>query len=173
MSPTSRFTALKPSSRAVPSVVIVDPRFHAYGSLAAGARQGAYSLHLRSSGAEALKLARRMTVDAWLVAAHLDDMSGEDLLDLLRSESSQATLAMVADTRDGRRGTIATSEAEEAGADALLSHPIRLADLQQLLGLPAEERARRLGREATHRPFVTLPVGVGAAVLAIAVLMMG
>ncbi|MFM8735262.1 MAG: hypothetical protein ACKOC8_08725 [Pirellulales bacterium] len=173
MSPTNRFSPVKPLATAVPSVVVVDPHFEAYAALVAGARLGSYTLHLRSSGAEAMKLARRISVDAWLVAAELDDMAGEDLLEVLRGSSSHATLAIISDTATGRRGTIAASDAEEAGADALLSHPISLADLQDLLGLPAEERARRLGPAAARRSLVTLPVGVGAAVIAIAVLMMG
>jgi hypothetical protein len=52
------------------------------------------------------------------------------------------------------------------------AQPISLADLERLLGLPSEERAREFGSNGS-KPFVTLPVGIGAAVIAIAVLMIG
>jgi CheY-like chemotaxis protein len=154
------------------SVVVVDPRFNAYSALAESARQGKLSLHIRSSGSDAIKLGRRLHVDAWLVAAELDDMSGQDLVELLRADSSGAQVAMVMEDTDGRRHAIACGEATEVGADSI-SHPISLADLERLLGMPSEERARVFGRQGFSRSFVTLPVGVGAAMIAIAVLMMG
>ena len=55
----------------------------------------------------------------------------------------------------------------------MLSQPITFHDLEQLLGLPTAERAKFVSPAAKERGFVTLPVGVGAAVIAIAVLMMG
>ena len=69
-----------------PSVVVVDPRFEAYGELVESARSGRIRLHMRSSGAEGLALASKRNVDAWLVAADLDDMSGLDFVELLRSQ---------------------------------------------------------------------------------------
>lgn len=160
-------------SASVPSVVVVDPRFDAYTALADSARLGKVSLHLRSSGNDALRLGRRLHVDAWLVAADLDDMSGHDFVELLRSESHESPIAMLVDTPDGRRNVVASSEALEAGADAALARPISLADLERLIGLPSEERLREFSPGNAPRSFVTLPVGVGAAVIAVAVLMMG
>ncbi len=46
---------------AVPSVIVVDPRFDAYGPLAAAAREGRINLHLRGSGAEAMRLALQLS----------------------------------------------------------------------------------------------------------------
>lgn len=165
----------------VPSVVVVDPHFDAYKPLAESARRGRLSLHLRSSGADAIKLARRMRVDAWLIASELDDMSGHDLVELLQSQfASQPSgpkpkLAMVHVADSGSRQlALAGQEAVAAGADSVLTHPITFADLEQLLGLPVEERSKFIPlADVTSRAFVTLPVGVGAAVVAIAVLMMG
>ncbi|MFM7244120.1 MAG: hypothetical protein ACKO40_08085 [Planctomycetaceae bacterium] len=157
----------------VPSVVVVDPRFDSYKSLAASARQGRIDLHLRSSGAEAIRLGGRMQVDAWIVAADLDDMSGHDLVELLQAQAGGSPVAMVIDDADGRRGVLAEQAAIEAGADVALSHPISLLDLERLLGLTTEERARELVGQVGRRQYVTLPVGVGAAVIAVAVLMMG
>lgn len=164
-----------------PSVVVVDPQFDAYKPLADSARRGRLSLHLRSSGADALKLARRLRVDAWLIAADLDDMSGHDLVELLQAQfaadpaGAKPKLAMVQIAESGSRQlALAGQEAVAAGADSVLTHPITFADLERLLGLPVEERSKLIPlADVTSRAFVTLPVGVGAAVVAIAVLMMG
>jgi CheY-like chemotaxis protein len=168
-------------SRFVPNVVVVDPRFDAYKPLAASARIGKLDLHIRSSGREALKLARRMPVDAWLIAPELDDMAGHDLVPLLQAHfaeagqtAGQSKVAFVDPAFPGcRQWSLAELEARAAGADTVLSQPITFRDLEQLLGLPTEERAKFVGPAGTTRGFVTLPVGVGAAVIAIAVLMMG
>jgi CheY-like chemotaxis protein len=106
------------------------------------------------------------------VAAELDDMSGHDLVELLKSECSDIPVAMVVDATRGRRNTVDSAAATEVGADVALSHPISLADLERLLGLPSEDLAREFGSNGS-KPFVTLPVGIGAAVIAIAVLMIG
>ena len=169
MSPAAPFNALAGS---VPSVVVVDPEFNSYATLAASARLGKLQLHLRSGGSDALRLSRRIHVDAWIVAAELDDMSGHDLVELLKADANDAPVAMVVDAARGRRNTVDSAAATEAGADVALSHPISLADLERLLGLPTEDRAREFGTNGLQ-PFVTLPVGIGAAVIAIAVLMIG
>lgn len=172
MSPSLPFDMGEPF---VPHVVVVDPRFDAYTPLAASARQGRLMIHFRSSGAEAMKLARRLEVDAWLVAEHLDDMSGHDFMSLLRSSAPDVSKVAMVDaprTRD-RRWNIADAEATESGADAFMPHPISFDDLENLLGLPSETRSEVLAGAGVARPFLTLPVGVGAAVIAIAVLMIG
>jgi CheY-like chemotaxis protein len=163
----------------VPSVVVVDPRFDAYKQLAASARLGRIGLHCRSSGADAIKLSRRLRVDAWLIAPDLDDMSGHDLVQLLRdqhdgADANTAKVAIVSGSGTaGRQKTLAERDAIEAGADALIQHPITLRDLERLIGLPVEERSKVFADTGAARAFITLPVGVGAAVVAIAVLMLG
>jgi CheY-like chemotaxis protein len=154
------------TSPLIPSVVVVDPCFEAYKPLVAAARSGRLDVHLRSSGREALKLAARRDVDAWLVAADLEDMSGDDFLALLDTlpEAAAARKAAVA----GATG----SDTDRPGV--VLRHPISLDDLESLLRLPVSERTAGLpGIPSRGRGFVTLPVGIGAAVIAIAVLMMG
>jgi CheY-like chemotaxis protein len=165
---------------AVPNVVIVDPRLDAYKQLASSARLGQIGLHFRSSGADAIKLARRLKVDAWLISPDLDDMSGHDLVELLKErheDAGQADSAKVAIVADagiaGRQRVVAQQEATDAGADSLLSHPITLRDLERLIGLPVEERSKVFAETGAARAFITLPIGVGAAVVAIAVLMLG
>lgn len=156
----------------LPSVVVVDPMFDAYAALAASARMGRLDLHMRSSGAAALKLAGKLPVDAWLIAPELDDMSGQDFVGLLESRRADAKIAMVdVESEGSRHRVLAEQAAREAGVDVVLSKPITVADLEELLGLPLEERRRRVA--ATGRSWAALPVSVGAAVIAIAVLMIG
>jgi DNA-binding response OmpR family regulator len=153
--------------RNTPNVVVVDPQFDAYRELAASARSGRIGLHLRSSGAQAMKLARNLEIDAWIVAAELDDMSGHDFVELLGSLRGGSKVAIIG------TGFAATSAATEAGADLLVNQPITVRDLEELLGLPVEERSRRLAARGFVGSWAALPVSVGAAVVALAVLMIG
>lgn len=153
--------------RTKPNVVVVDPQFDAYRELATSARVGRIGLHFRSSGAQAIKLARHLEVDAWLVATELDDMSGHDFVELLGAVRGDAKVAMIG------AGLAATRSAEEVGADVVMTQPITVADLEDLLGLPAEERSRRLAAKGFSGSWAALPVSVGAAVVALAVLMIG
>jgi CheY-like chemotaxis protein len=156
----------------VPGIVVVDPRFDAYSALASSARMGRLDLHMRSSGSAALKLVDRIQVDAWLIANELDDMSGEDFVGLLHARRGDAKVAMVDEAVKGsRQFTLAEQAAREAGVDMVLSTPITVADLEELLGLPIEERRRRFA--APGRSWAAVPVSVGAAMIAIAVLMVG
>jgi len=170
--------AVSEAPRSVPNVVVVDPQFDAYPVLAASARQGRIGLHFRTSGADALRLARRLPVDAWLIAAELDDMSGHDLvalLDPVRQEgrAGEAKIALVESAEPGgRRWSLAEAEAGAVGADSMISHPISLRDLEALLDLPLEERSAALGSPA-RGSFVKVPIGIGAAVIAMAVLFLG
>jgi CheY-like chemotaxis protein len=157
----------------LPGVVVVDPRFDAYTALAASARMGKLDLHMRSSGHGALKLVDRIHVDAWLIATELDDMSGEDFVGLLQARRGDAKIAMVDEaTMGSRRFALAEQAGREAGVDMVLSTPITVADLEELLGLSIEERRLRFPATA-GRSWAALPVSVGAAMIAIAVLMIG
>ncbi len=146
--------------RKTPNVVVVDPHFDAYTALAASARAGRIGLHLRASGSEAMRLARRLEIDAWLIAEELDDMSGSDFVQLLATVRGDSKVALVG-AGDGE------------DVDMVLSQPITCEDLEELLGLPAAERSRRLATRGLAGNWAALPVSVGAAVVAIAVLMIG
>lgn len=159
-------TRPQPAKSAIPSVVVVDPLFDAYKALAASARLGKITLHFRSSGAEALKLARRLQVDAWLIAPELEDMAGEDLVPLLESQLASKGHG------DKKLAVVAPSAARATGGDAALSHPITFHDLEALLGSPADDRARASLPAHSAQSLLTLPVGVGAAAIAIALLIM-
>ena len=162
----------------IPSVVVVDPAFDSYKPLASSARAGKLTLHFRSAGADALKLAKRHSVDAWLIAPDLDDMSGFDFIELLRAQydAEQATsgmagpkcVAMVGD----RSGNPTQWKSFEVGADHTVTKPITFRDLERILGMTPEERQVSLPQNHLARSFLTLPIGAGAAVVAIAVVML-
>lgn len=169
------------SKRSAPSVVVVDPRFDAYKPLAASARLGRIDLHFRSSGTAAVRLARQIPVDAWLIATDLDDMSGHDLVALLQAEfaargkgTGMQKVAIVDPAAPGSSTwSLLEQEGFAAGADMVLTQPITFQDLEVLLGLPAEERAKYVAPAGGFRGYAAVPVGVGAAVIAIAVMMLG
>ena len=148
------------AGRSTPNVVVVDPAFAAYRQLTEDARSGRVGLHFRSAGQDALRLARRFHVDAWVVAAELDDMSGEDFVQLLESRHGDARVALASN-----------------GGDVNAAAPISLEDLSDLLELPVEKRrqdrrVQMLG-DAAVQSFVRLPISVGAAVVVFAVLALG
>lgn len=155
------------SEKMQPSVVVVDPQFDAYQDVVASARLGRIRLHLRSRGADALKLARNLDIDAWIVAAELDDMSGQDFVELLGDLRGGSKVAMIGS------GVAPGSAASAAGAGLVMAQPITVRDLEELLGLPVEERNRVLAARGFAGTWAALPVSVGAAVVALAVLMIG
>ena len=182
----------------VPNVVVVDPRFDAYKSLAASARLGKLNLHFRSSGADAIKLSRKQPVDAWLIATDLDDMSGHDLVELLRSfnrsfnagqEVGQADEAQaLVSQKDSQPvsqpackiavvqpATTASNGVLELGAElSVLTPPITFQDLEALLGMKAGKQQSLLVAPRTDgkktRSFFEVPVAVGAAIISVVVM---
>jgi len=152
----------------VPHVVVVDPQFDDYGHLATAARRGEIDLHFRSSGAEAIKLARKGRVDVWLVAAELDDMSGLDFAGLLQSRQGSAPLAIVESSAAG--------SAAPSSAAAVLSPPITVADVERLLGRSsAQPPVLPFVPSSAARPAfpMRMPMGMSAAVAAVMVLVLG
>lgn len=178
----------------VPNVVVVDPRFDAYKSLAASARLGKLNLHFRSSGADAIKLSRKQPVDAWLIATDLDDMSGHDLVELLRSfnrsfnagqEVGQADEAQAQDSQPVSQpackiavvqpATTPSNGVLELGAElSVLTPPITFQDLEALLGMRAGKQQSLLVAPRTDgkktRSFFEVPVAVGAAIISVVVM---
>jgi CheY-like chemotaxis protein len=149
----------------VPNVVVVDPDFQAYGPLVAAARAGRLNLHLRATGAEAIKLARRLEIDAWLVSSDLDDMAGADFIEILDTLPSRGShsVAMIAS---------AESAKAELVASETLQHPITMDSIESLLREASPQvPGTTVGGRSRMRTLLTLPVGVGAALVAIAALM--
>lgn len=128
----------------VRSVVIVDPAFDAYRDAAASIRGAGIDLHLRSGGADALRLAARRTVDVWIVAQDLDDMSGADFVSLLRGRHASA-----ADVR-------------------VLTGPDACADLADLIAAPAGAAASSSGLLASLFSLPAAGIGLASALIIVA-----
>lgn len=157
----------------VPHVVVVDPSFELYQGLIASEREGRITLHLRSSGRDALRLLDRQNVDAWIIGTDLDDMSGHDFAELLRGRLGEARIGIVPAVGAGTRGSrLVSDESRSVGADAVLEHPISLRQLDALLGLPAEERSKLLAASGLDGIFGSLNLGISVAAAAVAVLIM-
>jgi CheY-like chemotaxis protein len=170
-SPAHRIVS--PVAGRVPHVVIVDPNFERYGALIASERQGRITLHLRSSGRDALRLLDREDVDAWIIGTDLDDMSGHDFAELLRARLGDAQIGIVSDAEDGdREMRIVADESRSVGADVVLEHPISLRQLDTLLGMPTEERSKvfPVAASGSDGIFASLQLGISAAAAVVAVL---
>ncbi len=182
----------------VPNVVVVDPRFDAYKSLAASARLGKLNLHFRSSGADAIKLSRKQPVDAWLIATDLDDMSGHDLVELLRSFNRSFNAGQEVGQADEAQALVSQKDSQpvsqpackiavvqpattpsngvlELGAElSVLTPPITFQDLETLLGMKAGKQQSLLVAPRTDgkktRSFFEVPVAVGAAIISVVVM---
>ena len=182
----------------VPNVVVVDPRFDAYKSLAASARLGKLNLHFRSSGADAIKLSRKQPVDAWLIATDLDDMSGHDLVELLRSFNRSFNAGQEVGQADEAQAQVSQKDSQpvsqpackiavvqpattpsngvlELGAElSVLTPPITFQDLEALLGMKAGKQQSLLVAPRTDgkktRSFFEVPVAVGAAIISVVVM---
>jgi len=169
----------------VPNVVVVDPRFDAYKSLAASARLGKLNLHFRSSGADAIKLSRKQPVDAWLIATDLDDMSGHDLVELLRSSNvgkadeaqalvSQKVSQPACKIAVVQPATTPSNGVLELGAELVLTPPITFQDLETLLGMKAVKQQSLLVAPRTDgkkaRSFFEVSVAVGATIISLVVM---
>ena len=72
-----------PARKRLAEIVVVDPSCGRYRDFVDAARDGAVGLHLCLDGRSAMRLARRLRGDAWLVAAELPDMTGCDLAEML------------------------------------------------------------------------------------------
>lgn len=77
------------ASPVVPEIVIVDANCTRYEAFVEAAQAGTIGLHFCTDGRSAVRLARRFRADAWLIAADLPDVSGFDLLDVLRPQVLQ------------------------------------------------------------------------------------
>lgn len=75
--------AMKPADGPVAEVVVVDSSCDRFGDFVRAARNGEVGLHFCVDGRSAMRLARRLRVDAWIVAAELPDMTGCDLAEML------------------------------------------------------------------------------------------
>lgn len=172
----SRAEAAADASSTV-GIVVVDPRFDAYKSLATAAKLGRCTLHFRGSGRAALQLLSKRRVEAVIVGPALDDMAGHEFVALLQTHLADtppgAGVPMVLMASAAVDPQAAADPAWLAsGCAGTLSHPITTMDVEDRL----RGRHRR-GRNADRvagllRAMATLPVGVSVAVITIAALLL-
>ncbi len=151
------------ATSAVLQIAVVDPRFDEHVELASQSREGMVELHFRSSGTDALRLARQRHFDAWLVAGELDDMSGRDFAALLRERIAAGMTETT--TLDAMRVMLIGSGTEGLPGVSL---PVTVESIRDAIAGP---RPAAAGWWIGKVP--VLPLGVTAAMMAIAMLVVG
>lgn len=149
---------------AVLRIAVVDPRFDDHVELASQAREGMVELHFRTSGTDALRLARQRHFDAWLVAGELEDMSGRDFAALLR-ERIATGMTETAALDETRVMLIGLATETMPG----ISLPVTVESIRDAIAGPSPATAS--GWWTGKIP--ALPLGVTAAMMAIAMLVVG
>lgn len=81
-----------PAARTHEELVIVAPDCDRFDDFVAAGRRGEIGLHFCVDARSAIRMARRFRADVWLVAAELPDMSGFDLLEILKPCVSHAAV---------------------------------------------------------------------------------
>jgi len=81
-----------PAARTHEELVIVAPDCDRFDDFVAAGRRGEIGLHFCVDARSAIRMARRFRADVWLVAADLPDMSGFDLLEILKPFVSHAAV---------------------------------------------------------------------------------
>ncbi len=79
-------------------VQIVDPQYEDYDCLLGLATSAGIDLSFTRTGHAALRTGRLLGIDLWIVSTKLPDMSGFDLLGMLRSAQADSAVFIVDDT---------------------------------------------------------------------------
>lgn len=79
-------------------LLVVDPRPDDYLAMASEAEAAEFRFLYATSGDEALRLPRKSPLGLWLINFHLPDMTGAELLALVRSRDPNAACILVGDT---------------------------------------------------------------------------
>ena len=128
-------------------IVVVDPRPHNYHELAALASHNGWHIHLLTNASATMRLARSTHVALWMINVRLPDMSGFDLLEMIRDQLADARV---------RRGRLLQRGARSPGL------PIRrvlcLQKRRRCIGLPcAIGRASRSKHDSAPSTFAARP----------------
>lgn len=107
-------------SVSVINVLIVDPRPEDYTRLTEAAHELQLTVREARDGQCALKLAQQATVSLWVTNISLPDMSGLDLLELVRARRPDAPCLIVSDSYSAHDEVAART----AGASAYLCKPV-------------------------------------------------
>ena len=97
-------------------------------------------LEVVAEGRRALDFARRVRPAAVLLAVHLPDMHGYDVLTRLKADPATADIPVVIVSADATRHT--REQLTRAGADRYLTKPVDVNELRDVLDRLAREKAR-------------------------------
>ena len=127
-------------------VVVVDPQPQDYETLVLGASQWNLRIRLFTSGDEAIRAPTALFDGLWVVNMQLPDMSGVDLLLLVRERDPNAAVFLVGDSYDHEDEISARS----SGSTAYICkpvHPAWLSSVRPRMG------AKPTGRAMSARTF--------------------
>jgi DNA-binding response OmpR family regulator len=79
-------------------VVVVDPRHSDYAHLWDSAKSSDLSLRLLTTGRAALRAARELNPDLWIINTELPDMDGTDLFEMLSDQLDHVPVVLVANS---------------------------------------------------------------------------
>lgn len=126
------------SNTLLSEVLIVDAQPDDYRRIASRPDQENVTFYFARSGHDALQLSQQSRVQTWLVNLHLPDMTGLELLDVVRGRYPATTFLLVGDTYS------ATDElaVRTAGATAYLCKPVDGAWLSQIVATRFDDSIR-------------------------------
>jgi len=81
-------------------IVVIDPRPHDYRDMTLLAGGYGWHIHFLTSGAAAIQFAPRGHPAVWMINVRLPDMSGLDLVEMLREQEVAGRIFAVADQYD-------------------------------------------------------------------------
>jgi len=96
------------------------------------------------SGETGLRLARETHPDLILLDLHLPDVSGEEVLVMLKQDPLTSSIPVVVLSADATPGRV--NAAEAAGADHYLTKPLDLAEFLRVVGSSLDRTWERAGR---------------------------
>lgn len=120
------------------TLVVVDSDSSDYTAVEQWAAAQQWEFHLVHSGHRALRLARNVGVDVWIVNVRLPDVSGCDLVDMLRPDARASAVFMVADQYRAEDEIRALS----LGVTQYLCKPLESAVLDQWRAAQLARRAK-------------------------------
>ena len=82
------------------NVVVVDPRWQDYEKLVATSHTPELHFHFFGNGDKAIRNTMTTKCDLWLVNMHLSDMSGIELMALVRQRDPQSTVFLVSNSQN-------------------------------------------------------------------------
>ena len=109
-----------------PCLLVIDDDPKILQLLRIALKRGGYQIRSSNSGEEAIDLARRERPDAVLLDLCMPDMSGEDVLQYLKTDAELSDVPVIVATGE-------TDFPELAGAYAILTKPFNLRRLYRTL----------------------------------------